>query len=238
MRRLHRMIAVTKIMRNRRLLTLPLLFACATSHATIIDFEGFAAGTIIDDEYANVVISATNPGTDRDLAVIFDTENVTGKDYDLGQPFTPGDFNPGNVLIIQERTDNCSANSCPEPDDEGSRPAGELIFDFLNPVMLQSIDFFDIEASENKNNPFARIFLYDAGDILLGLGLFVPGTGGDNTWARFDFGTDTLISKLVIGLGGSGAVDRLVYNVPEPGTLALFGAGLLGFGIIRRKRAT
>ena len=149
MRRLHQVIAVTKIMLNRRLLTLVLLSASATGHATIIDFEGFAAGTVIDDEYAGVLISAINPGTVTDLAVIFDTENYTGGDSDLAQPFSPEAYNPGNVLIIQEHTDpdDCTVDLCSEPDDEGSRPAGELIFDFLTPVMLQSIDFFDIEAS-------------------------------------------------------------------------------------------
>jgi hypothetical protein len=38
------------------------------------------------------------------------------------------------------------------------------------------------------------------------------------------------------GTGTQVAVDNLLINAPEPGTLALLGAGLAGLGVVRRRR--
>ena len=46
-----------------------------------LDFNTFTAGTIIDDEYEGVTISATG-GSGK--AMIFDSANPTGGDDDLG----------------------------------------------------------------------------------------------------------------------------------------------------------
>ena len=111
------------------------LFGCiaalslGSANAAVIDFENFAAGTIMDTEYVMlgvVAISAVNLRGGPDLAVVFDSTNPTGGDTDLGGPFsnlTLGSSSPGNLLIIQEN-DNCDEFTCQVPDDEGSRRAG------------------------------------------------------------------------------------------------------------------
>ena len=218
---------------------------CISSHANavILGFNEFAAGLIIDDEYAPAVdIIARNFGGGPNAAVIFDTDNPTGGDNDLAAPFssaTPGlsdSYTPGNVLIIQER-DNCdfTAGSCTVPDDEGSRPAGEFEFVFNTAVILESLDFFDIEPIESSK----AIRLFDVNDDPIFAGSFVvPDTGGDRKWDRLDFSNATGVKRMVIGMGGSGAIDNLSYTViPVPPAVWLFASGLLGMiGIARRKQ--
>ncbi|NNF67303.1 MAG: thrombospondin type 3 repeat:Cna B-type [Gammaproteobacteria bacterium] len=209
------------------------------AHATVIDFEGFAAGTIIDNEYAGigVAISAINNGGGPDLAVVFDSNNPTGGDSDLGSPFsspTLGTASPGNLLILQERHD-CNATSCTTPDDEGSRPAGQFIISFVEGVFLQSIDFFDVEGVEAS--PAHAIELYDDENNLLSNQFSVPDTGGDNMWGQVVFNFDQ-VKTIIINMGGSGAIDNIVFEaraVPLPAALPLFIAALTSMGFLRRR---
>ena len=230
------------------MLVLPALLAFGLSPAAqafVLDFEGFAAGTIIDNEYAaspppGTNIMTVNLSSGPNASVIFDTNNPTGGDPDLAAPFTSSnpslsdDYRPGNVLIIQERN-NCDAFSCEIPDDEGSRPAGEIEFIFASPVTLLSIDFFDIEFNEDNNDPDSEILLFDDNDNPIAT-FFVPNTGGNNTWDQLSFGAVQGVKRLVIELNGSGAIDNVTY-VPVPAAAWLFGSALGLLGWIRRRRS-
>jgi len=226
------------------------VFASAQSaSAAVLDFEGFDPGRIIDNEYApDVRINAINLGLGPDIALIFDTtdQNPAGEDFDLVGPFDsvnsalPGEYNPGNVLIIQERHDcDLEAGFCQTPDDEGSRPAGEFEFLFSADVILETIDFFDIELEENNGDPNSQIHLYDAqgGEIMAGV-FYVPSTGGDNRWNQLDFESISGVRRIVIEMNGSGAIDNLAYQVvPVPAAAWLFGSalGLLGWARSRSR---
>ena len=228
---------------NRSILALAAAAAFAPNAAAlVIDFEGLAAGTIVDNEYSDlgIMISALNFDNDLDLAVVFDTNNPTGGDTDLGSPFAPGPGNnlgslsPGNVLVIQEN-DNCNSLSCTTPDDEGSRPGGQFTIEFDQAVTLNSIDFFDVEIEESGPTDDNRISLFDINDNLIALDFFTPDTGGDNQWARALFGVDG-VARIEINMGGSGAIDNIdVTVVPLPAALPLFVAALGGLGFMRKR---
>ena len=227
---------VTQSLASALLLAASALLAGPAAAATVLDFEGFDAGTIIDDEYAGVLISAENFNNDLDVAVLFDSNNVTGGDFDLGAPFFRGEEinNPGNILIIQENGP-CSTESCVEPDDEGARAAGKFFIEFAQPVELLSIDFFDIEEPESMGT--IRLF-GESGELP---DMFaVPNTGGDNTWDSVLFNVSG-VTGIEIYMGGSGAIDNITYEaaapVPLPAAAWLFGSTLgLAASLRRRKR--
>jgi len=231
-----------------------IMFAMAGSTSaaslSVLDFEGFASGQIIDDEYAPfVLISAVNLSSGPDVAIIFDTTdlNPAGGDLDLVAPFNsnnpglPDNYKPGNVLIIQERNDcNFVTGFCATPDDEGSRPGGEFEFLFGKAVTLETIDFLDIEIEEDNNNPNSEIHLFNSDDIEIQMGMFfVPSTGGDNLWNQLDFGSINDVKRIVIELNGSGAIDNLAYQVdevvPVPASAWLFGSAIGLLGWLRRR---
>jgi hypothetical protein len=235
-----------------------LLLVVPTIQAAMLDFEGFANGQIMDVEYQPLVtISAFNNDSGQsgvpNYAVIFDTGTPT-HDPDLASPFYSSQsdldnkinpYDPGNVLIIQENDVGCGDGVCDNPDDEGSRPAGYISFDFHQTIELLSIDFFDIESPENGTSPNNRIDIWDGNDVFVGTIGHTPNTGGDRLWQQLLLDSTVHPELLNVGrvdvyFGGSGALDNLTYNVvPVPAAIWLFGTaliGLVGFGK-RRKAA-
>jgi len=207
--------------------------------AYTVDFEGLAAVTIVDDEYATsplgLTVSAENFHNDVDAAVVFDTNAPTGGDTDLGAPFSNpalGQSVPGNILILQEQGP-CNLLSCDVPDDEGRRPAGTIVLDFATAVFLESLDFFDIESAEAGGA--IRLFDADAAEIAPNT-FFTPDTGGDNTWERLTFKVGH-VRKIEIDMMGSGGVDRLdAQVVPLPPAALLFSSALAALGFVRHRR--
>jgi hypothetical protein len=223
---------------------------CALSpcaNADVIDFDDLAPGTIVDNEYDTLVdISVVNRSSGPDLGVVFDTTDTTpsGGDYDLVGPFDTNNplltngFIANNVLIIQEHSYSCDTDTCSNPDDEGSRPAGKFIFNFNTVITLESIDFFDIETAENgmTDNNAIRLFDVDNNEIMPAT-FFTPDTGGDNMWDQLVFNVDG-VKRIELNLGGSGAIDNITFTVvPVPAAVWLFGSGLIGLIALARRRA-
>lgn len=231
---------------NRLTAVLLALLLAPVSHAAVLTFDEpiFSHGTVVDSEYAPLVgISAQNNGGGPDLAVAFDTtlSNTLDPDleglFDSNNPALADDFDPGNVLIIQENSTGCADGTCNAPDDEGSRPAGIITFRFTQTIELLSMDFFDIERAEDGATLNNRIRLYNSGGTeLLPDTFYTPNTGGDNLWDQVVFGGISGVQRIDVYMGGSGALDNVVYNVvPIPSSVWLFGAALLGFiGFARR----
>jgi len=92
---------------------------CPEGYA-VLDFEGFASGTVIDNQFDGVTITAQRDvnNTAANDAMIFDSNNPTGGDHDLG-------YNGrGNILIVSEDNDS---------NDADDAVGGKMTFDFDNP---------------------------------------------------------------------------------------------------------
>lgn len=195
------------------------------------DTDDLSAGDIIDavnssDGTSSVKVEGFNPrfGQGTNAAMIFDTDNPTVGDYDLGTPNEdfegPGqgaggeegspyqnDVTLNNVLIVSEDLDTS------KPDDEARYEGSQLIFDFselyneYNSVSLKSIDILDVEESETGSGAFVKVFDVN-GDLLENI--LLPATG-DNGYARIDLKFVPFAYKVAVEFLGSGAMDNLTF---------------------------
>jgi hypothetical protein len=152
-----------------------------------------------------------------------------------------------------------SGQNC-DPDHRGNNPEGlwisgnqscgggvtgslvEIIFDSAFGSSLTALSF-GIEAFVQL-----EIFAYDMSDALLGSAVFSGGSFGFDHADIFSISSTNGISRFVLdssayGAGqvsGNTSVDNFSAttstSVPEPGTLALLGIGLLGMGAARRRK--
>jgi hypothetical protein len=212
-------------------------------------FSGFKLN---GSENPVVMFDSNNPtGGDYDLAAPF---------YHYGNDanHTNGEIlNPGHILILHEQRaycrnasggqvhgNNSSAVSCDDPDD---RIGGKFVIEFNKEITLESIDFFDIEYAEgHPDGPANEVLLFDInGDQILTAGPFyTPSTGGDNKWRDQIFGVAG-VAKIKINCEGSCAIDNIegtqpgdppVNTVSEPSALLVFGLGIFGAVVLRRRR--
>lgn len=217
------------------------LSAIPGANAAVLDFEGFANGQIIDDEYAalGVTISAdSNRAGFPDLAVINDTAVDNPRDPDLNGPFSNpalGAREPGNILIIQEFAESCGnlevSNVCGKPDDEEN--GGQLVFDFAQDVVAQSLNIYDIDAGQTGGT----ITLFDRSGNTLAQ--FAIPDIGDNAWTQILFGNEGTagVARIVVDLIGEGGIDELAFAaVPVPAAVWLFGSALAGLAVVRRRK--
>ena len=230
------------------LVTLGLAMAPAAGAITL-DFEQFVHGEVISGTTVQgVTITAFNPHKPFDYGAVFDT-NVTGsRDPDLeigdgwrGGNLAPSNENLGNILIVQRFGTDCETGICKTPDDDGTPPGGTML-DFVFEQDITSIGWDLVDIDDSETGGFITIFSgqqemsFEFGE-LLAADLF-----GDGTANRFDpilaseLGFQ-FIDRVKITFGGSGGIDNLQFEpVPEPGTIALLGAGLIGIGSIGRRR--
>ncbi len=176
----------------------------------------------------------------------------------------PGSVVLGNLLIISEHNDGNGDGIVNNPDDEGSRPdAGSLFFEFEEPIVEFGFDLVDVEGAAEitaSTGYFAAFYLDGvlvdqvsfADFITPGSGYYDPTVAyGNNSANRITPITSAQLGvvnfdKVEVNFGGSAGIDNLRWEhegppqepVPEPGTSALFGLGMLGLvQRSRRKRA-
>ena len=226
----------------------------SSARATTVDFETLVHGKVVTDQFLashGLTISAVNPNRSHDLAIIFDSMENGTSDPDLeGPPWAggnlPSDTVLGNMLIIAEKGTQSIPGIVDDPNDEGHRPAGDLIFDFTDPMTSFGFDIVDVE-SVTLENAFITFYLnsLQVGQVQLSdlsntrsisldptiqfgnnsANRIQPITAGDLGASGFD--------RVVFSMGGSGAVDNVTF-VPEPGSLALIA--LAGVVVCRRRR--
>jgi len=226
--------------------------------ATTVDFEGASLvhGRVVDTDFAAqgiASITASNVGGGPDLAVIFDSDFAGGTtDPDLLNPWSGGNLggtsDSGNLLIIQENSTGCGDDICNDPDDEGSRPAGTLDIVFNTPVVTFGFDLFDVESTSLENGSItffdgASSFTIDWSDFEAGSGSVFEVAGvvyADNFGNRIpeiaaaSVGL-TQFDRVLISMGGSGALDNFVFT-PEPAVSWLLLGGFGAYLVGRRRR--
>lgn len=160
-----------------------------------LDFNAFSAGTIIDDEYADLGVTVSASGGSGD-AMIFDSSNPTGGDSDLASDTLEG------LLIVSEDGDQS------DPDDNAG--GGSLFFDFDDMVRMKGVTFKDIEETGGEGT---RVIFYDDnGDVIQNHYVQPTGDGGE----RFvQFNIDG-VSRFEVRFEGSGAIDNLVFDDGQP----------------------
>ena len=242
------------------LLAVPAFAGTPGPGSRLIGFEDRQPGSIIDNDYSSaegVVISVQRTSSGPAVATLYDTGRRGEPDPDLQTPFDLGNLAPtgtgGNVLIIPENnTDSNGDGLIDQPNDEGTRPAGQFTFDFLFPVSDFGFDLVDVEGPAEFNNNsgyFASFYLDGELEARVGFGSFIDPTSpfydptvrfGDNSANRITPITARLVGlpefdRVVLNFGGSGATDNIRFTfVPEPTALGL--AVLPALALLRRRR--
>ena len=179
-----------------------------------------AAGTLVSGQWHGdgIHISAINDKPSHpDQAILFDSNNPTGGDSDLGAPWTGGNIEPsydlGKILIIAEDVvDSNSDGLVDDPDDEAK---GGIIFMQSNKIHC-FLDFYliDIEQSES-NSGHVVIHLSGGGTVEFDFNEFAGAHYGNNS-ANHIYITAAQIGdtfdEVEFHLNGSGAIDNVVFG--------------------------
>jgi len=239
-----------------------ILLSIATSaNAALITFNDLEHGTIVNSQYAvshGLNIYAENTGGGPDLAIIFDSSHSNNRDPDLVGPgaetWDGGNLAPdttlGKLLIIAENSaDKNEDGLIDNPDDEGSRPAGSLFFEFDSPISEFGFDLVDVELAETGNDSGYVATFYSGSDQAASVKFsdfidplsayydptVVYGDNFANHIAPIQAASLGLLSfdKVEVNFGGSAAIDNIYWDrpginaeIPVPATIWMFGIGL------------
>jgi len=201
---------------------------------TIINFNGFGNGQIIDTEIAFPTFSST--GGPINAPVIFDSQIEQGDDPDLnGEPlfaWNGGNLAGtalGNLLIVQENgcIDELEVDCEPdtnnfinvEPDDRAA--GGKITVDFQGTDMCSwKTALIDLEGGENEEFGDFKFFLTGMGEVasipfellpnILPVGNNFANTFDTLTSAGPNLGSS--FDKVEIIFDGSGAVDNITFQ--------------------------
>ena len=197
-----------------------------SAYALTLDFEGFAAGTKVTNQFAGALISANNPNKSFDDAILFDTQNITGGDSDLATGNAKIPTNYGMVLIISENNGDANNDGIIDnPDDEGRGGSMMVKYDRVYTGGKSVI----IDTEEEGSIDF-----YLDGNLVNGESVTIngiaDGTAQVLSWDGFAY------DEVHFNLAGSGALGELE-AVPEPATMAIFGLGAAALAARRKRKA-
>lgn len=190
------------------------------------------AGTIVDrldlgGDFGSVAVrgrAVTPEGDERNRAIVFDSSNPTGGDFDLGTPNEtfggPGigrdgergrpfqnDRPLGKLLIIGQDLVDADGDGLVDDPNDITTSGNTLAFDFSGTkngaVTVSTITIIDFE----QQNERARVELFGAGGAIRAA--FTLPAVGDNGVGTFLLGPTTGVERMVVILSGSGAIDEI-----------------------------
>ena len=136
------------------------LTATAAQAETVITFDELVHGqrvtaNMYESQGVRIGVENYSKSFDKAVALRHPHPRPAGPaDDDLLEPWNGGNLvgtDLGNVLIIQENN-NFRNGVAVNPDDEGSRPAGEFRFNFTAGVTSFGLDLVDIEGPSEYGN--------------------------------------------------------------------------------------
>jgi outer membrane protein assembly factor BamB len=199
-------------------------FFCAAIYPMGLDH--LPAGTLLNDQVPGVIIWGENNRVGGpDQAILFDSGNPTGGDFDLGTPNQdfggpgigaggrqgqPGQNSValGNLVIIAQNVIDANGNGLvDDPNDESA--GGRIFFEFLAPQEVNSLRLVDAEGGEISG----YIRTYDANSQLLSaIPVYPVGDNGVQEVGIRERGVKWLEVELV----GSGGVQGIFTCDPWP----------------------
>lgn len=241
------------------ILAVALMAGLGTSSAGVITFDSIAHGEEASTQIPGLTISAENfsfdeeTGAHPNLALGFDTGETGTADPDLeGPSWAGGNLSTGElaalelgtaIIIAENDADGNGDGLVDSPDDEGNRPAGVITFAFDAPILSVGFDLVDVEGVDEEPGNLATFLM--GGVVLASIPFseFLPGglhdqgaVFGNNTVNRIaPIGGFGPFDTVAITLGGSAAVDNLVFGAPAPGVVGLLALGLGALGLSRRR---
>jgi len=200
--------------------------------AVELGLEDKPAGTIVDridlgSDTGSVAVrgrAVTPEGDERNRAIVFDSSNPTGGDFDLGTPNEtfggPGvgeggergqpfenDRPLGNLLIVGQDLVDADGDGLVDDPNDVTSSGNTLAFDFSGTkngaVTVSTITIVDFERQSER----ARVELFGAGDAIRAA--FTLPAVGDNGVGTFLLGPTTGVTRMVLILNGSGAIDEI-----------------------------
>jgi len=166
-----------------------------------------AAGTVVSSQWHlfDIHISAVNNKAGHpDEVIIFDSNNPTGGDSDLGGPW-------GNILIIAEDdVDSDGDGLVDDPDDEAN--GGKIIFYSNNSCSTLGFDLIDFEESEGHSGTLV-IILESGGTVNIDFTDFVGTVWGDNSHNSISIPAEDIggtFKQVEFHFNGSGAIDNVL----------------------------